>query len=111
VALDTVLADEEHIDVVKMDIDGAESRALRGMEGLIRRHRPVMLVEFCPDLLQSLSQITPEAFLDQLAGYGYDLLVLDRSSDAKLAPQSKEEMMALYARSGASHLDLVCYPR
>jgi hypothetical protein len=101
---------EERIDVLKMDIDGAEPRALQGIEGLIRRHRPVMLVEFCPDLLQSISQVTPEAFLDQLAGYGYGLVVLDRSADAKLTPQSQEELMALYAQSGSTHLDLVCYP-
>jgi FkbM family methyltransferase len=111
VALDDMLTDRERINVVKMDIDGAEPRALWGMERLIRRHRPVMLVEFAPDFLLSISQVTPETFLDQLAGYGYDLVVLDRSSDAKLTPQSKEEMMAIYARSGTKHIDLVCYPR
>lgn len=45
VPLDAILAGEEHIDVVKLDVEGADLHALRGMTGLIGRHQPVMFIE------------------------------------------------------------------
>jgi FkbM family methyltransferase len=36
------------IDLIKMDVEGHESFALRGFDALIRKHDPTLLVEFCP---------------------------------------------------------------
>ena len=41
--LDWTLADEDRIDLVKLDVEGADLHALRGMAGLLERCRPVLL--------------------------------------------------------------------
>jgi FkbM family methyltransferase len=44
-ALDDVLAAEPRCDMIKLDIEGAELRALRGAERTLARLRPVVLLE------------------------------------------------------------------
>ena len=57
-------------DLVKMDIEGYELNALRGMERLLREHRPDLLIEVHPDMLADLGQSDQE--LDAyLADLGY----------------------------------------
>jgi len=48
--LDEIVAELglERVDVVKIDIEGAELEALRSAEGTIERDRPVLLVEYNP---------------------------------------------------------------
>jgi FkbM family methyltransferase len=43
--LDDLLAAEPRIDLVKLDVEGADIHALDGMAGLLKRHRPVLLIE------------------------------------------------------------------
>jgi FkbM family methyltransferase len=47
-SLDSVLA-VDRIDLVKLDVEGADLHALRGMSGLLAEHRPVLLIE-CHDV-------------------------------------------------------------
>lgn len=51
IVLDEMLADLSRLNFVKMDIEGHEPAALRGMRRLLERHRPVLLVEFNPRCL------------------------------------------------------------
>ena len=48
--LDGVLGDLGRLDLVKIDTEGADIRALTGMAGLIRRCRPVLIIESHHDL-------------------------------------------------------------
>jgi FkbM family methyltransferase len=111
VALDHFLVDEPRIDVIKMDIEGAEPRALQGMEQIIARHRPVLITEFSPHLIEVTSHMAPAAFLQLLHHCGYDIFVLERDAAKSAAPQSQEQLLQAYADSGLTHLDLVAYPR
>jgi FkbM family methyltransferase len=43
--LDSLLADEPAVDLVKLDVEGADLHALEGMRGLLDKHRPAMLIE------------------------------------------------------------------
>jgi FkbM family methyltransferase len=43
--LDAPLGHEERIDVIKLDVEGADLHALRGMRKLIAKHRPVLFIE------------------------------------------------------------------
>jgi FkbM family methyltransferase len=56
---------EDRVDLVKLDVEGAELAALRGMRGVLERHRPHLVVECLrPRTLQDLFE-----FLGPL---GYD---------------------------------------
>jgi FkbM family methyltransferase len=111
VALDHFLAGEARIDVIKMDIEGAEPRALQGMEQIITRHRPILITEFSPQLIEVTSHITPAAFIQMIHGYGYDIFDLQRYGARSATPQSREQLLQAVAHSGLTHLDLVAYPR
>lgn len=56
----------DRLDIVKMDIEGAEGRALAGMMATLRRFRPVLLLEVHPEML---------------AIHGHDLAGIHRSLD------------------------------
>lgn len=111
VALDNFLADIDRINMIKIDIEGVEPLAWRGMENLIRKFRPLVLTEFFPDFIKRASQIEPALFLDIIEGQGYEILVLDRFSEKATAPKGKDEILQLYANSSATHLDLLAVPR
>jgi FkbM family methyltransferase len=111
VALDEFLAGEGRIDVVKMDIEGAEPRALQGMGQILQKHRPVLLLEFAPFLLQLTSNVSADAFLEMVLAHRYDLFILESDGRKSGTPQSKAALLEAVNRPGRSHLDLVAYPR
>lgn len=43
--LDEVLTGLDRLDVIKLDVEGADLHALWGMRGIIAKHRPVMYIE------------------------------------------------------------------
>ena len=111
VTLDAFLADEPRIDLIKMDVEGAEGRALQGMRRLLQRHHPVVFTEFTPAALPRISGMLPEAFLDQLRGLEYELFILSRDCGLSGAAQSNTEIMAYFSGSETlDHLDLLARP-
>jgi len=52
VALDTAITDATNISFVKMDIEGAEYFALKGMQQLLHKHKPAILIEINPFFLE-----------------------------------------------------------
>jgi FkbM family methyltransferase len=116
VRLDDVLGDylldkAARIDLVKMDIEGAEGLALAGMEQLLTRHKPVIFTEFSPAALEVRSHLTPESFLDRIRVLGYDLHLLHRHGGQHPTPQTNAEIMRAFAEYQSDHIDLVAYPR
>src|SRR5262249_22089754 len=93
VVLDDFLKSCDRIDIVKIDIDGGEPPALKGMTKLIQNHRPVLFVEFCPQLIRTVSQANPESFLDQLSDLGYDVYVLATSGQQSPNALCKTEIL------------------
>jgi FkbM family methyltransferase len=111
VALDNFLKGCDKIDIVKIDIDGGEPLALKGMQKLIQNHRPVLFVEFCPELIRTVSQVNPESLLDQLGELGYDLHVLATSGERSPHALRKTQILEQFAECKSTHLDLVAHPR
>jgi len=70
-ALDDLVRDGEIAppDVVKMDVEGAELDALRGMAEIVRGHRPAIVAELHGD---------QSAFVALLAESGYEVVSLER---------------------------------
>ncbi len=111
VKLDTFLKGESRIDLVKLDIEGAEGLALRGMQSLLQDHRPTIFTEFSPAALETNYGITPRQYLSILFDLGYELFVIDRNKGKDSHPQSYEQIMLRFANIASEHLDLVAYPR
>ncbi|MDQ1078310.1 FkbM family methyltransferase [Pseudoroseomonas cervicalis] len=78
VALDQFFPDPSfHVDVIKMDIEGYEGRALRGMAGLLERSPDLrMIMEFSPALLARGGVKAPEVAA-QLQALGLQVWKID----------------------------------
>jgi FkbM family methyltransferase len=72
--LDQVIAEHEleRVDVIKIDVEGAELRVLRGLAGTIERWRPKLLIELAPEALAG-QNTSPEALVEWLRDRRYEL--------------------------------------
>lgn len=77
VALDEVLAQLPRVDFIKMDIQGAEMRALLGMRELVGRSRGMkMICEFWPAALEMFG-VEPGEFLSKLDELGFSVAYIN----------------------------------
>ena len=60
VRIKTLIIDEQpiegRVDFIKMDIEGHEPKAMKGMEGLISKNRPIILIEFSHNCLKRAAE-------------------------------------------------------
>ena len=92
VDIEVVRADDEvtgPVDVVKLDLEGGEPAALRGMAGLLSGDRPpaAVFVECHPELLERAGSSAAELFTI-LAAHGYTVEWIDESA-GRTAPLSQ----------------------
>jgi FkbM family methyltransferase len=93
------------IDVIKMDIEGAEPLAIAGMSELLRRSEQLSLViEFAPDILRA-GGADPAGFLNTLRSLGFTIAPVEADVPAE-ALQAATLQMAEIERRGA--INLVC---
>jgi FkbM family methyltransferase len=111
VIVDELLQNEESINVVKMDIEGYEPLALRGMDKIIKKHKPIIITEFSPWHIKHRTQIEPEEYLKQLTQYGYDLYIIEPSGRFTLASNT-DFVMNFWGKfsNDKQHLDLIAQP-
>lgn len=93
------------VDVIKMDIEGAEAKALVGMQGIIRDNPNVILVtEVYPEALRKAGS-SVEEYVTKLLEW-FDIRVIEEKKH-RLAPcKSLEQVQKLM--SGKMLLNLVC---
>lgn len=104
VSIDGTLGREARADFIKMDIQGAEYRALLGMEKTIKNSPGLcMLCEFSPGLVRKAGD-SPEALLQKLLEYGFSLKYLDEGAHS-VRSASPEELLALCP--GEKYLNLL----
>lgn len=74
---DTVdLGRASHPTLVKLDVEGHETRVLRGLEGLLARERPAVLLECNPEMLPR-NGTSPGELLSLMEGHGYRAHAVD----------------------------------
>jgi FkbM family methyltransferase len=89
---------EEGVDVIKLDIEGAELAALRGMERLVAGARTIFL-ELNPELLER-SGASRDALLGWLAEHGFEVEWIDEDNGrtAPLPEPSAEAYVNIVGR-------------
>jgi hypothetical protein len=80
VKLDEFLPEDLNIDFIKIDIQGYEFEAIRGMQRIIIKYKPTILMEFWPLGLISNNE-NPLNFLEYLHSFNYDIFSLPDSCD------------------------------
>lgn len=71
VELDDMLIDLTRLDLIKMDIEGAESLAIDGMMGLLEKFSPDIICEINKDCLQGVSGVGVLEFVEHMEKLGY----------------------------------------
>jgi FkbM family methyltransferase len=101
VTLDEVLRGREHLDVAKIDAEGAEPFILRGMKKLIAANPAlIVLLEFAPTHLQRAGVGAAE-FLDELRTAGFAIRRVDDFTGELSTPADE---LLLTANSSNLHL-------
>jgi FkbM family methyltransferase len=79
VTLDGFCADHgiDHVDFIRMDIEGAEQKALVGACGILDRDRPHVLLEIHPAMLAERFGGSGQAVLDLFQTRGYRMFALN----------------------------------
>ena len=108
--IDSLLPAGRRIDLIKIDVEGAEYPALLGCECAIRAHRPVIISEFSPGLMPGISGIDGPGYLGWLIGLGYELSVLRPDGGLDRAGTDSNAVMQAYAARGTDHIDIVAEP-
>lgn len=116
VTLDSLLQNETRVDIIKMDIEGSEAKAWQGMQETIAKHHPVLLMEFFPTLLERVSGVQADQFLESIFACGYTAAVLRRDQEMVTA-LSTSEVIAEWEKErdqigdvARTYLDLVFQP-
>ena len=108
--IDALLNAGDQVDLIKVDVEGAEFNALLGAEETIRRCRPLIISEFSPSMMLGISNISGEEYLRWLMALGYDLSVVE--PDGSLTPTpSDDDVMLIYQSRMTDHIDIVAQHR
>ncbi len=93
ITLDDFFKNEDnHIDFIKMDIEGSEGKALEGMKNLVTKNKNVkILTEFFPERLQYA--IDAEKYLEMLSKYNFTFYDVNGE---KKQPVTKEYLLKTY---------------
>jgi FkbM family methyltransferase len=92
------------VDILKIDIEGHEYRAMLGAKHLLSRCRPAILTEYHPGYQQAGSGVSGETYLRFLLEFGYRIRRFERTGDLQPV-ESTSELDELCARQGY-HVDL-----
>ncbi|MEO6121323.1 MAG: FkbM family methyltransferase [Acidimicrobiales bacterium] len=107
VALDEVLPPDRTFEVVKVDAQGTDQRAIAGMEKTLRRSRSVLVVEFWPPGITEFGD-SPLEVLAYYRDLGFDLRVVGEAQDG--TPISLPWVIELCAARPTEFCNLVLRP-
>lgn len=82
------------IDVLKVDVEGAEFRVLDGGRKTLQRDKPLIVMEFSCEMVRRVSDVDPGEALQDLLDIGYRLFILDRVSRKPVAVASAHALLA-----------------
>ena len=79
--LDALLASQKitKVDMIKMDVEGAEILALEGMKNTLIQHFPLLFLEFSPHSIIKIKR-NPMDFLSTLQKIGYSIFEINKAS-------------------------------
>lgn len=78
--LDDFLASQKitKVDMIKMDVEGAEILALEGMRNTLIKHRPLLFLEFSPHSIIKIKR-NPMDFLLTIRNIGYSIFEINKA--------------------------------
>lgn len=106
-AIDRLVDAGRPVGLIKLDVEGAEYNALLGCQAMLRRDRPVLVFEFGPGQMPSISGVTGEEMLRWLVAEGYGFDVIRHDAAPLPAGPDAAAVMRAYEASGVDHIDVL----
>jgi FkbM family methyltransferase len=108
VALDDFLDADYAVDVIKMDIEGAEMAALLGMSKVIARSpRLAMFAEFYPGALERAG-VSPADYFNELQRHGFKIYLIDEQRQCWEAVSDIAYLANYLMRKKIRGINLLC---
>lgn len=101
------IGSEDRIRMIKMDVEGAESRVLRGAQRTIESHRPDLLIEFNPTPIERFFDEDPRQLAETLLDLYPSVEIID-PKDGALAPIESFVHLMQWVDAGPGWVDLYC---
>lgn len=108
-AFDDLLGADERIDLIKIDVEGAEWRVVTGAVRSLERCRPVVFSEFSTDMTRRVSGIDPIEYPRWFTDRGWSLSVVDRDT-GRLRPFATPEALLAWWPDDLHQEDLLFLP-
>lgn len=102
--LDSALAEEKisRVDVIKMDIEGGESLAIKGMRGTLGKNMDLaFIVEFAPAWVKA-SGHNPDQFLADLGSFGFKIFAITKEGSVELGAGNQSYEKFIPKSSGST---------
>jgi FkbM family methyltransferase len=81
------------IDVMKVDVEGAEAEVVSGAIETIERCRPAIVMEFSCEMATRVGGLSPREHLDRIVGMGYEMAVIDKWGGPPVPVASPEVLL------------------
>jgi FkbM family methyltransferase len=85
---------DERVDFIKIDVEGAEHRALVGATKLIETWRPIITTEFSVEMLARVSRISGRDFINWMIQFDYRPFLVARDKPELLAIVDVDDFLA-----------------
>jgi FkbM family methyltransferase len=102
--IDDLVPESEVIEIVKIDIEGAELIAFQGMERILGRDRPIILLELNSRTLRDYHNTEPRELVEYLRSFGY------RLAEATSMLTGTPTMIGEVEDGAHVFMNLVCFP-
>jgi len=113
IEIDTITGEDyfrdlnKKINFIKMDIQGAEINALRGMSSLLQKMNEIkIMIEFAPNWLKNFGN-DPLELLSLLNEYDFKVSEID-DSEKKIIPIDSQELIKKYPPERKGYTNLLC---
>ncbi|MFZ6876194.1 FkbM family methyltransferase [Undibacterium sp. Di27W] len=105
--LDHLIPADKKIDLIKIDIEGFEYRALLGAKTLLSKWHPTIISEFSPDFMPLTGGNDGPTYLRFLFDLGYTAAIIQKTGDLLDAGNDVDKIMHFYKDFGEDHIDLL----
>lgn len=100
------------LDVVKIDVEGAEYLALTGAKKLLEKYCPIIVSEFSPPALNATSGVSPEEYLTVLlVNDDYKLAVISEQGTLIKVGRDISKIIRYFHNAKTDHIDIIAYPK
>ncbi len=98
------------LDIVKIDIEGHEPFAIKGMMKLLKKNRPIIFAEFAPSNLSVLGKIEPKKFLQLFTDIDYTINIIDKKGNVIPYYQNIDNLIQDFDNYQTHHIDMILLP-